>query len=1396
MADSVEMQGIEFQIVNDSDDAAAGIDKLANSLSRLKLNISGSAASLSKVAAGITQVKNAALALPDNVGSKLDSISTALGKLSGLKVSSSIGNQLKEINNAAAAIPADIGSKLGAVGTALKPLSELGKSSLSSFTTQLGKLPKIIEELDKADLNKFTQQMKDLAEAIKPLADEMNKVAAGFSAFPARIQNLISSTQQYNGVTRQAAQNTNNWNKAMKAVSFAALYRGAVKLLSSAINKSSEYQEDMNLFTVSMGQYAEEAYNYAQTVSEIVGIDPAEWMRNQGTFNTIITGFGVAGDKAAFMSKNLTQLGYDIASFYNIDFESAMQKVQSGIAGELEPLRRLGYDLSVARLEQERLNLGIDKSVSSMTQAEKSQLRYYAIMTQVTQVQGDMARTLNNPANQLRVLTAQFNLAAREIGNIFIPALNAILPVAIAVAKAIRAIAQTIANVFGVKLPSVDYSGISSAGAAAGDLSENLDEAGSSADNLKNKLAGFDELNVIQSQSGGGGGGGGGGIEDAGNLLDDIELPGYDFLGDAIASNVDKVYEKMKPVIEWITDHLKEIAIVAGTIGATILAWAVASDFSKAISLLKSDMGALNGAVLGIASAALTVEISYMLTNKGLSGAEEENHTELIASGLTSALGSLITGSIVKSAFGADAGIFAGATTLMITAATDIYAIYNDVKNGGFDAKTIALGVWDVVKGAIAGGLVATALGASVTLGVAAGGGLVLAGVLLAIKLGRINVTTAKEKTKIEWGDVELTKKQISKLVEEKLFSVDVSTTLNVIDARLSSVEGAKNALKEQLDTFSADLTMLKFGVDVEGSMANMLNSLTGGATDGSYTSDSILGSLESLLSETNSEIKLGFAMLAPDSGIDITSLIDTSDSLIQSAAQSMGKQLADLLSKGISEGLDENEQALALKLSEMISSISRSAIEGQIASDFAAKTALSLTDVTRDTFSAVLEEYQSNKEQLRQSYEELAISIQSDLGGRVSMLETTYEFNKSEVSRLYSEVGKANDAYDEAFTNYSKDRSAENKDALDEARAAVKEITDAWKEAVETQKETESTLAEARAAYDDWSNNIGKYVDDSTLRDSVAGDKMISEEAHNLYGGIDFDTSAMVENLRVKWRRSNGTLFESAEELYDTLNEIILWQFEDALSKEDYKTFTDTLTATGETAFNYLPEEIQDSMWGTMWDLASDLYYELEDQTASSRIGDVNTIINYVLGRFTSTDLSGIYDQIADTATGIDAGKTMGENIITGVEQADFHAAGVSAAGEFSSGFSSNISIPSIVNTVKSAPVRNSVRRIRGFASGGYPQTGELFVARENGIPEMVGQIGGSSAIANNDQIVDGIASGVAAANEEQNALLREQNALLLRLLQKEFTAEISPSADLGRVIARSSRMYERSYG
>lgn len=587
MADNVEMQGIEFQIVNDSAAASAGVEVLAKKLTELKTSISGSTTALSKVAAGISQIKNAVNNMnTGDFANKINRISSSLSNLKdqtdSLKISASIGNQLAAINQAITNLPDTPGEKLRNLASGLQPLSELGRSNMTSFINQLKKLPEVIQELEKADIDKFTQQMKNLAAAMKPFADEMNKVSSGFSAFPSRIQRLITSTEQYNGTVRRATTSTNAWNSALKAISFVAIYRAAAKLLGIAIAKSSQYTEDLNLFTVSMGRYAEEAYNYAQKVSEVMGIDPAEWMRNQGVFNTIIAGFGVAGDKAAFMAKNLTQLGYDLASFYNIDFESAMQKVQSGISGELEPLRRLGYDLSVARLEQERLNLGIDKSVSSMTQAEKSQLRYYAMMTQVTQVQGDMARTLENPANMLRVLRAELEQAARAVGNIFIPILTKVLPIAIAVASALQEIIAAIAALFGVTVKSPEWGdAIGSASAGSGAIADNMDSAAGSAKELKRYLAGFDELNVLPDQNQGSGGGGAGvGGGDLG-----LDLPGYDFLK-TVTDKIDEWKKKLQPAVDWITSHLKEIGEVAEGIAAIFLAWKISESLIRGVDTL------------------------------------------------------------------------------------------------------------------------------------------------------------------------------------------------------------------------------------------------------------------------------------------------------------------------------------------------------------------------------------------------------------------------------------------------------------------------------------------------------------------------------------------------------------------------------------------------------------------------------------------------------------------------------------------------------------------------------------------------------------------------------------------------------------------------------------------
>ena len=584
------IEQLELEVQSSSTSAVAGIDALSASLSRLKGAVRGGVG-LTSVA---NQVRNLDTALKSMDGSGADKIyklASSLEKLKGLgslKISSSIGNQLRNIGSAAASLTDVDFSVMEKLGKTLQPLNNLNASGLKSTINALNKLPNLADTLDNMDMTKFTSQIQQLSTALAPLTNQLNGVTAAFNRLPTNIQRAITVTNRISQENNKAVNSYMNLYAKIKMAM--GVVRTGAGVIASWMTQSNQYIEDLNLFTASMGEYAQEAQKYAESVGEVLGIDPGEFMRNQGVFNTIISGFGVASDKAYLMSKNLTQLGYDISSFFNISFEDAMQKLQSGISGELEPLRRLGYDLSVARLQEEALALGIDKKVSAMTQAEKSQLRYYAIMTQVTAVQGDMARTLNAPANQLRVLQAQVTQCARALGNIFIPILNAVLPYAIALAKVIRMLANAIASLFGFKLPEVDYSGVSVGASAVGDLANNAENANDklnkttdglkgttkAAKKLKNALLGIDELNVISynndspgGKTGAGAGGlgaGAGGLGAGGGSDLGIDLPTYDFLGDAITSKVDEIVQMIKDAMLEITAVISGFSLAIGTI--------------------------------------------------------------------------------------------------------------------------------------------------------------------------------------------------------------------------------------------------------------------------------------------------------------------------------------------------------------------------------------------------------------------------------------------------------------------------------------------------------------------------------------------------------------------------------------------------------------------------------------------------------------------------------------------------------------------------------------------------------------------------------------------------------------------------------------------------------------
>ena len=567
MATTIEQ--LEVEISSNSSSAVSGIEALSTSLSKLKTALQGGIG-LSAVSNQLKGINNTLKEMDGNGFNKLSKLAESLEKLKNvgsIRISPAISRQISNISSAMSSLSGTDFSGVERFSAAIQPLTSLARpTGLNSVVKALDKLPRVAQSLLSMDIAAFTSRIRELSDALIPLATQLGTISTAFSRLPSNLQRVANTTH------RVANENERTTNSYISLWANISLVKNALVKIGSAIfefiGHSNQFIEDFNLFNASMGKYANEAEKYAEQVGEILGIDPGEFMRNQGTFQTIITGFGVVSDKAYLMSKNLTQLGYDISSFYNISFENAMQKLQSGISGELEPLRRLGYDLSVARLQEEALALGIKKKVSEMTQAEKSQLRYYAIMTQVTTAQGDMARTLDAPSNQIRVLQAQLTQCARAIGNIFIPALNAILPYAIAIVKVVRLIADSFANLIGFKLPEVDYSDITHGiGDTADEMDrykDNTDKATKATKKLKNAMLGIDELNILSKN------------DDADEALEKlnnkksndlgIDLPEYDFLKDAINSKVDAIVNILKDALAEIEAAISVFALVFGTI--------------------------------------------------------------------------------------------------------------------------------------------------------------------------------------------------------------------------------------------------------------------------------------------------------------------------------------------------------------------------------------------------------------------------------------------------------------------------------------------------------------------------------------------------------------------------------------------------------------------------------------------------------------------------------------------------------------------------------------------------------------------------------------------------------------------------------------------------------------
>lgn len=356
------------------------------------------------------------------------------------------------------------------------------------------------------------------------------------------LQQNTNAQNQNNQAKSKGSKANGEYSSALKSISskltitnlmsMAKAIRTVAEKTIELTKYSVDYIENLNLMDTAFGKNSESARKWVKSISNIYGFDESTMSKQLGTFRQFGAALGFASDKADLLSKNLTLMAGDISSLYNIKFSQASEKLTSALTGQTKAIRSLGADITQASLQQELYRLGINKSISDMNRAEKTLLIYISLERQLANSQGDLAKTLESPSNQMKVFTEQVKRLARSIGNLLLPVLAAILPIVNGVLAALTELFNLLASLLGIDMKKYDFGGaVADIDTGVDDLSDSLDTAGDSADKLKKKLLGlrgFDKLNVIttptsSSSSGSGGVGSvaGGGIDS--KLLDSLK---------------------------------------------------------------------------------------------------------------------------------------------------------------------------------------------------------------------------------------------------------------------------------------------------------------------------------------------------------------------------------------------------------------------------------------------------------------------------------------------------------------------------------------------------------------------------------------------------------------------------------------------------------------------------------------------------------------------------------------------------------------------------------------------------------------------------------------------------------------------------------------------------------
>lgn len=1442
MADTVE--GLVIEIESSAGRAGSQLDALSAKLENLK-RVVGSSTPLKTFSKNFTGLMNAINTAPSIDTAKLEGL-RALGQItSGLnekKLSPTFARNIQTLFNAISEASGIDVAKLEGLRAFGQVASNLNSVKISSnIATQLNNLDFVVQHLSGESLEglrefiaalsqlsslkdvkinaTFVKNLEALAEfstkiqgqsfaSLNEFTTALSRLGSIANLDSSSIKGLTSSIKSFSTQTKSATGNGRRFNTVLANIRTRTLLlvratQSIRRITTQSIGVYGDYIETLNLFKMAMGSAGQEAFEFAEKCQNLLGIDLTQWMKGQGVFNALASGFGVASDRAAIMSKNLTQLAYDISSFYNIDVESAIEKVRSGFSGQIRPVRDLGYDLSQARLEAIALSYGIDKSVKSMTQAEKSQLRYIALMTQLTQVQGDLARTLDSPINQMRILQAQLQQMYRSIGLTLLPILNNILPYLNAILRVIKMIAEEIAALFGYTLPKLgsgDWSSTVTMGAE--DMEEELEEANGAAEKLKNTLASFDQINLISSNTGGGGSGAGNAGVGGSGL--DFDLPEYDFLGDAMENKAqdiaDSIMKKIAPALDvvknsitWIIDNLDTIKVAVGVLGATYFGYKLVNGIDDALKKV-TEMSSSLKAMAGMGAIVIGLTLSYQGGKDLAQGDIVQGIIEtVLGTGLAAIGGSLLfgpAGAVIGVALGLSfslVGYFSEKEAQLKQEVTDLFFA---IRDGRQDVSDF-LDEWDKFTQSFEDTDLTNAIEQANNVDTQ------LSSVSQAINTLRQNYADGLVDTETYIRNSEDLFKELADTIKQhvdtaanvirtglqgelgiflKMMGVDVATYEEILDQTIEK-------RSKKLDSLIAEMGRLN-NVYREGQISEELYSA---AMEGYIAQMSELGlEMEALVPiaqdfiDINKDVGVnfgGYDQIIESIGQVVSSYetasanIETTRNEMVSRMQEFAKDfppefqwLSDQIINETNAYYDKQQEDLVTGLQTTMDRIENTVYENweDILNTHGFETALKTQeeDMLR-VKDAVDKAYDKTPlTQYKSAFTDTMDTIiqYEKLGAKELQVssKTRGALRVSEIAQIRAEQAEL-ETYTDATKKAYADMKTSGKSYSESMETVHNEIKSHWKnEALEIANKLNEIKGSMKttggAINNEWMNSmmpIVKITDDNLL-----------------------DALLAIDTRQIDFRRKANSLVDVVKDRMKDPNDSIKTAFKTAVQKikdVDVSYAKDL----GTNVYNKVSSGIKDGDWKSTFD------------SLKTKINDNFTGYNF--GKSLGEELtSGITDGIASVDPNVDGlyepFKEFGDNIYDmfsnmGTGISEFLTQYSNAGRSFTSTFTPSVS--------------RSLFHPKFYAQGGFPESADLFWANENGVPEYVGSMGGRTAVATNADIVEGVSDGVRRAIRD-TGIVQDVKAIA----RKDGKIVFAPSAEAGRVVTKSVEMSNRTGG